>query len=107
MSGWFRGAAGDYGKAPEGMQKAVRQSPPAPAAYTAPLRIQGVSGYFANRRFALEGCVRIGRDAGTNQLIYPAGTSGISKNHCEVMVKNGRVYIRDLGSTYGTFVNGK
>ncbi|MCC8082332.1 MAG: PrsW family intramembrane metalloprotease [Lachnospiraceae bacterium] len=107
MSGWFRGAAGGYGKASQGMQKAVRQPPPAPAAYTAPLRIQGVSGYFANRRFALEGCVRIGRDAGTNQLIYPAGTSGISKNHCEVMVKNGRVYIRDLGSTYGTFVNGK
>ncbi|MCC8028209.1 MAG: PrsW family intramembrane metalloprotease [Lachnospiraceae bacterium] len=107
ISNGYRSGAGGYGRTPQGIQNAVRQPPPAPAAYTAPLRIQGVSGYFASRRFALEGCVRIGRETDMNQLVYPAGTAGVSKNHCEVMVKNGRVYIRDLGSTYGTFVDGK
>src|SRR5215213_6557697 len=29
----------------------------------------------------------------------------ISKRHCAVLVKNGKAYIRDFGSTNGTFVN--
>jgi len=44
----------------------------------------------------------IGRDEGCN--LRPASPA-ISKKHCAILVKTGRVYIKDLGSTNGTFVN--
>lgn len=44
----------------------------------------------------------IGRDPECN--LRPASAM-ISKRHCAVIVKNGRVFLRDFGSTNGTFVN--
>ncbi len=44
----------------------------------------------------------IGRDPGCN--LRPASAM-ISKRHCAVLVKTGKVYLRDFGSTNGTFVN--
>src|SRR6516165_10322018 len=44
----------------------------------------------------------IGRDPGCN--LRPASAM-ISKRHCAVLVKNGQVFLRDFGSTNGTFVN--
>lgn len=81
--------------------------PPAPAAVPAQdnlLRLQGVSGTFAGRRFPMADTVRIGRDPSLNQLSYPANVKGISRQHCELRVVNGQVYLKDLGSTYGTFL---
>ncbi|NBH14928.1 FHA domain-containing protein [Lachnospiraceae bacterium] len=71
------------------------------------MRLQAVSGVFAGKRYAISSRVRIGRDASRNELVYPQGTPGISGAHCELSFRNGQVYIRDLGSTYGTFVDGK
>lgn len=83
--------------------------PPAPQPVLAPdsgLRIQGESGTFAGRRFPLNGTVRIGRDPQLNQLAYPAQVKGISRTHCELTLVNGQVYLKDLGSSYGTFLAG-
>jgi pSer/pThr/pTyr-binding forkhead associated (FHA) protein len=44
----------------------------------------------------------IGRDPGCN--LRPASAM-ISKRHCAVLVKSGQVFLRDFGSTNGTFVN--
>src|ERR1022692_1404945 len=44
----------------------------------------------------------IGRDPECN--LRPASAM-ISKRHCAVVVKNGTVFLRDFGSTNGTFVN--
>src|SRR5882672_11106225 len=44
----------------------------------------------------------IGRDSGCN--MRPASAM-ISKRHCAVLVKNGKVFLRDFDSTNGTFVN--
>jgi pSer/pThr/pTyr-binding forkhead associated (FHA) protein len=44
----------------------------------------------------------IGRDPGCN--LRPASAM-ISKRHCAVLVKNNQVFLRDFGSTNGTFVN--
>ncbi|MBI3824249.1 MAG: FHA domain-containing protein [Planctomycetes bacterium] len=44
----------------------------------------------------------IGRDPGCN--LRPASAM-ISKRHCAVLVKNGKVFLRDFESTNGTFVN--
>lgn len=68
------------------------------------LRLQGVSGTFAGRRFPMADTVRIGRDPSLNQLSYPANVKGISRQHCELRLVNGQVYLKDLGSTYGTFL---
>lgn len=70
------------------------------------LRFQGVSGVFAGKRFAITAQVRIGRDPAKNDFVYPAGTEGISGVHCILVYQDGQLYLQDLGSTYGTFVNG-
>ncbi len=69
-------------------------------------RIQGQSGAFAGRRFAINGQVRIGRDPGGSDLVYPDGTPGISGQHCVVSLSGGQITLTDLGSSYGTFLAG-
>ena len=44
----------------------------------------------------------IGRDP---QCQLRPASSAISKRHCALMVRGGRVFVRDFGSTNGTFVN--
>lgn len=72
------------------------------------LRIQCVSGAFAGKRFALSPQVRMGRDPTKNDLVFPDGTQGVSGAHCVLIYDSaaGSLYIKDLGSTFGTFVNG-
>lgn len=45
----------------------------------------------------------IGRDPGCH--LRPA-SQAISKQHCGVLIRNGRVFVKDYGSTNGTTVNG-
>jgi pSer/pThr/pTyr-binding forkhead associated (FHA) protein len=45
----------------------------------------------------------IGRDAQCN--LRPS-SAAISKRHCAIMVRGSQVFVRDFGSTNGTFVNG-
>src|SRR5438552_4908071 len=46
----------------------------------------------------------IGRDP---QCQLRPASSAISKRHCALLVRGGRVFVRDFGSTNGTFVNGQ
>ena len=36
----------------------------------------------------------------------PAADADVSRTHCEVQMDGARVFVRDLGSTNGTYVNG-
>lgn len=84
------------------------QTPPAPAAAgDSGFRFQGVSGAFAGKRFSIAGTVRIGRDPARCSVVYPADTQGVSGVHCMLTVQNGAVCLMDLGSTYGTFLDGR
>lgn len=67
-------------------------------------RVQGETGAFAGRRFAITGTVRMGRDPQHNQLVFPENVTGISRVHCEVSVVGGQIYLKDLGSSYGTYL---
>lgn len=92
----------------------VPMSPIQPTAPAAPVmapvdmqpRLQCLSGAFAGQRFSIEGSVRIGRDPARNDLVFPSDTQGISGVHCVVMVEGDTIWLKDLGSTYGTFLNG-
>jgi len=48
--------------------------------------------------------VTIGRDEHSASLVAPDPT--ISRRHCEVYTEGGRAFIRDMGSSNGTWVNG-
>lgn len=88
----------------------VVSADPIPAAPVAgdpnALRFQCTKGVFAGKRFSIDGTVRIGRDPSKNDLVYPSNTQGVSGVHCILILKDGVLYLQDLGSTYGTFVNG-
>ena len=81
------------------------QASPAIAGDTG-LRIQGVAGHFAGRRFAITGQLRIGRDPARNDLVYPADSQGVSGVHCVLLMNGSQLLLQDLGSTYGTFMAG-
>ena len=48
--------------------------------------------------------VTIGRDDSHASLVAPDPT--VSRRHCEVYTENGRAFIRDMGSSNGTWING-
>lgn len=48
--------------------------------------------------------VVVGRDPGASIVLADGRVSG---RHAELVVRGGRVMVRDLGSTLGTFVNGQ
>ena len=61
------------------------------------------SGVYAGKEIAIAGNqFVIGRDEGCN--LRPASPA-ISKRHCAVYYKDGEPFVRDLGSTNGTFLN--
>jgi hypothetical protein len=52
----------------------------------------------------MPGIIRLGRNP-TNDFHFDDAT--ISSRHCEVIVRDGKVQICDLGSTNGTFIEGR
>lgn len=57
-------------------------------------------------RIAVTGRLTIGR-ATDNSVVISQTSNVVSGRHCEILVQNGAVYLRDLGSTNGTYINGK
>ena len=70
------------------------------------LRIQCVAGVHAGVAFALtKPEILIGSDADC-QLSYPVSTPGISGRHCKLLVRQDQLYLADMGSHAGTYLNG-
>jgi hypothetical protein len=66
--------------------------------------LRGVSGKVFGRGFALIGTTTIGRAPESSLCL---DESGISRAHARLMPSEDGVQVEDLGSTNGTFVNGK
>lgn len=68
-------------------------------------KLVAVAGKIRGKEFTLgEGENTIGRDGGCNVVIQ---VDGVSKRHFSMTVTGDTAYIEDLGSSNGTFLNGK
>jgi len=64
-----------------------------------------VTGPLAGQRFAVAHMVTVGKGAG--HAIMVSGDQTVSTNHCEIHPDGPGLVVRDLGSTNGTYVNGR
>lgn len=65
--------------------------------------LTALSGPLTGKRYALTRNVRIGRSS-SNDIVFPEGTPGISGSHCMLIPQGDTVYLVDVGSSYGTFL---
>ncbi len=70
------------------------------------MTINGLSGQYANQIFPLNGQMVFGRNVNSCNILFSDDTKGISRMHCKIEANGDTVTITDLGSSYGTFVNG-
>ncbi|HVZ75268.1 MAG TPA: FHA domain-containing protein [Polyangia bacterium] len=77
---------------------------PAPARETQRLYLMAVAGSHVGAVHKVEGARTVlGRGEGAQIRVTD---DGVSREHAELVVENGRVLVRDLASTNGTYVNG-
>ena len=66
------------------------------------------AGPLAGKTVIGKGAVRVGREGANCQMVFPTGTPGVSKEHCEFRCNGDKITVTDLNSSYGTFIsNGK
>ncbi|MEO1481928.1 MAG: FHA domain-containing protein [Myxococcota bacterium] len=66
-------------------------------------RLRIVSGKGRGREFHFdEPTIAIGRTPHCDLVLYD---TGVSRNHCEILLENGHYVLRDIGSANGTFLN--
>lgn len=69
-------------------------------------QLRATGGPLNGKSFPLSGTMKIGRSSKAD-IRFPDETAGISGSHCEITVSGDTVTVQDVGSTYGTYVNGK
>lgn len=65
-----------------------------------------VDGMYAEGSFLLDEPIVLGRDPKSCNITFDNEAKGISRVHCRVSVENQKVFLEDMGSSYGTMVNG-
>lgn len=77
----------------------------APVATGTPTRIVGTQGAYAGVSFSIEAdLITVGREAGNGIVLDQDST--VSRRHAQFLKQGDTVFVEDLGSTNGTFVNG-
>jgi hypothetical protein len=79
-------------------------APAAPAAASHRAYLKALSGTFAGKTYDVGNKIIIGRDASQCSIAFPVDSAGISGIHCEIYFEGSTAYLRDLGSSYGTFL---
>ncbi len=67
--------------------------------------LTGVVGALAAQTFEIKGTMKIGTDPSRSQLIFPAGTPGVSGLHCSINFDGKVVTVTDENSRYGTWLD--
>ena len=83
---------------------------PPPLAYTSAARRRYfLQGTFGNRQFKItidEGVHVLGKSSAKAHYVI-VGVNTVSNRHCEINKTGERLSVRDMGSTNGTFINGR
>lgn len=66
-------------------------------------QLRCVSGSLSGQTFPLGSTLRIGRSPQCD-VVFPENTPGVSGTHCEVSLEGDHAVLRDLNSTYGTYL---
>lgn len=70
--------------------------------------LRGVQGVFANRSISVSREYCLGVDPSRCHILFPIGTPGISRLHLRIWPDStGCLMAMDMGSTYGTMLNGQ
>lgn len=75
-----------------------------PATYTNVPMLLATNGPLANALFPLERRITFGRDPALCNVVFPSGTPGVSRRHCVLEPHSDGMYLMDLGSSSGTFL---
>ena len=67
-------------------------------------QIKAMTGPLAGKLMNVDGMKRIGRDP-ASEIVVSGGH--VSRRHAELILRDEQLWIRDLGSSNGTYVNGK
>ncbi|MCD6060198.1 MAG: hypothetical protein K0S16_509, partial [Moraxellaceae bacterium] len=67
-------------------------------------QVKAMTGTISGKMFLVDGTKVIGRDPGCDIVIAGAH---VSRRHAELSMRGGKLWVKDLGSSNGTFVNGK
>ncbi len=94
-----------YGPTVPNLSEALRHSAPLPERETVPVtqwQVRCVKGPLSGKVYPLSGKLIIGRGSQCD-VKFPPDAPGVSSMHCQVSVKDDKVYLQDLGSSYGTY----
>ena len=84
---------------------ATAQSPvSSPATYANTPMLLATNGPLANALFPLEQRITFGRDPALCNIVFPSGTPGVSRRHCVLEPHSDGIYLMDLDSSSGTFL---
>ena len=62
------------------------------------------SGPLVNALFPVAGRITLGRDPAMCNVVFPSETPGISRRHCVLEPHSDGIYVMDIGSSAGTFL---
>ena len=71
------------------------------------MNVKGMGGIFAGQEFQVNGSLVFGRNPQGCDIHFPDNTKGVSRTHCKVDSAGGGLTLTDMGSSYGTFLNGR
>lgn len=67
-------------------------------------QLKAMTGTISGKMFPVDGTKVIGRDPGCDIIVAGAH---VSRRHAELSIRSGKLWVKDLGSSNGSFVNGK
>lgn len=67
-------------------------------------QLKAMSGAISGKMFLIDGTTVLGRDPGCDIIITGPH---VSRRHAEISIRSGQLWMKDLGSSNGSFLNGK
>ncbi|MDO5153414.1 MAG: FHA domain-containing serine/threonine-protein kinase [Eubacteriales bacterium] len=64
-------------------------------------------GIYAGTKFQIRGETLLGTDSSRCSILFPPGTPGVSRVHMRVWAEDAQLRVMDMGSSYGTWLNGQ